>query len=83
MRFLVEYQNVLESSGRLHGGAHLPQRVHLDKRVVPKPYMGLGAQPILVNAAKVKPRVSLGPSLRKLGGKVSPLATVHGGLGPS
>jgi hypothetical protein len=31
--FLVEYRNVLESSGGLHGGAHMPQRVHMDQRV--------------------------------------------------
>jgi hypothetical protein len=33
--FSVEYRNVLESSGGLHGGAHMPQRVHMDQRVLP------------------------------------------------
>jgi hypothetical protein len=33
--FLVEYRNVLESSKGLHGGAHMPQRVHMDQMVLP------------------------------------------------
>jgi hypothetical protein len=37
------------------------------------PTWAWGAQPILVHAAKAKPRVSLGPSLRKFGGKGFPL----------
>ena len=33
--FSVKYRNVLEGSSGSHGGAHLPQRVHMDQREAP------------------------------------------------
>jgi hypothetical protein len=69
--FLVEYQNVLESSRGLHGGAHMPQRVHMDQRVLPT--WAWSSMPTCPTRPRAKPYGFLmGQGKGNLGGKFSP-----------